>query len=774
MKIKNKKTGKIIEIDETNPKLLAKYGIKIPKAQNGYLNEDPEFRVGDEGYYEPGGAGYELGSPDNMYNTSRFSAPMFQPVKKQNIGAPEIKGMTNYKQTLETPQINGYDYYNPETGEPNQQQRQSNWQQDNQNYTIPSVSGLSQNFQKIGSGAQKMAKGDWKGAISDWGGTEFELAKGFTNIAVAQKQNPRLQKKAATNFKNAQTQSFLNDYNDSQYGTTNIGMMEDGGIAKYKSINQGGMANVEVEDKETLQLNNGLIDSVYGKTHSEGGIPMVLPEGSKVFSEKLKHPDKKKSFAKLAKKFETKKDFDNLESNISDNINKTTAELNIQFKNKSSEELFAEQESMKIQGVFGEKVKNNTMKDYKMKYGGLTKMDGESGANMTPFESTISSRKKPSWWGDRTKLEEMMSNFEKTSGYSFPYYTPDYDVNKMASDYQKAVINKHPQIVTNLFKNKALPFTNKAVDLYKKQNKTKTTPNETELIKFYNKNPQLITEQFGDDLWGMRGFEMQDLPFNSQEEYAAWKQDKDWIPVGDNYFYDVSGENETPLVYKPKLNYSAQQKAKKPSDPLTIPQSDPIKKGQYNSSGLGTIPVVQPFQEPYLESPVARFTFNPNLIDYRNQNPDFTEIDRQYQGATTGDPRIDANLFAKTLNAKNQIAFGTQAQNRQGQMQTDQFNAQVLDRTQSQQYGENDKYRTLVDQMRGAISTQKLLDKSVGQGNFQKQMDYYNFALPTIDKLYGVNPDESYIKKTDPLAQYNQPSKKFGGKIKLKRKKSLK
>jgi len=410
------------------------------------------------------------------------------------------------------------------------------------------------------------------------------------------------------------------------------------------------------------------------------------------------------------------------------------------------------------------------MKDYEMKYGGLTKMDGESGANMTPFESTKDSRKKPSWWGDRTKLEEMMSNFEKTSGYSFPYYTPDYDVNKMAADYQKAVINKHPQIVTNLFKNKALPFTNKAVELYKKQNKTKTTPNETELVKFYNKNPQLITEQFGDDLWGMRGFEMQNIPFNSPEEYAAWKQDKDWIPVGDNYFYDVSGENETPMVYTPQLNYpSTTQKTKplKPSDKLEIPASTPIEKGKYNTQGFKAIPVVQPFQEPYLESPVARFTFNPNLIDYRNQNPDFTEIDRQYQGAKTGDPRIDANLFAKTLNAKNQIAFGTQAQNRQGQMQVDQYNAGALDRLQQLQYGEDNTYRGLVNQMRGALNTQKLMDRSVAQSNAQKQMDYYNFALPTIETLYGVDPNEQYIKKDNPLKQYQ----KYGGKIKPKFKK---
>ena len=173
MKIRNKKTGEIVEI--TDPKQLAQYGLDIPEAKSGikikpskkgtfktqaskmgmgvqeaaskilnapegkyssamrrkanfaknFAKQDggytdiPEFFPGDEGYYEPGGEGY-MGGVDNLYNSSRFSSPMFQPLKKQKIGVPEIKQAPNFKQTIKTPQINSYDFYDPQTGNINQ------------------------------------------------------------------------------------------------------------------------------------------------------------------------------------------------------------------------------------------------------------------------------------------------------------------------------------------------------------------------------------------------------------------------------------------------------------------------------------------------------------------------------------------------------------------------------------------------------------------------------------------------------------------------------
>jgi hypothetical protein len=525
-----------------------------------------------------------------------------------------------------------------------------------------------------------------------------------------------------TRERQSQEQSGGTDYFDKKTGKL-MGTYEDGGIAKYKSMNQGGMANVEVENLETIQTPDGLIDTAYGNTHARGGIPMMLEEGSKVFSEKLKHPEKKKSFAKLAKKFETKKDFENLESPVADNINKFTADLNIQFKNKASDELFAEQENLKLNGVFGEKVKNNTMKDYEMKYGGLTKMDGKSGKNVVDNEPPRSGTK-------GIGAEFFGGNLDNVYEYAKKL---GYSGKKNIGDLQEFAVRVDPIGVSNYME--LVSPNNKALDMFNQKRKDAG-------LKPIDRN------NLTDFSWSY---------FSPEERREAFK-DKKW-------------DFRFPVINKPQITpktvTTPQAKQLRPSEKLEIPASTPIEKGKYNNQGFKAIPVVQPFQEPYLESPVARFTFNPNLIDYRNQNPDFTEIDRQYQGATTGDPRIDANLFAKTLNAKNQIAFGTQAQNRQGQMQVDQYNAGSLDRLQQLQYGEDNTYRGLVNQMRGALNTQKLMDRSVAQSNAQKQMDYYNFTLPTIDTLYGADPNEQYIKKGNPLKQYQ----KYGGKIKPKFKK---
>jgi hypothetical protein len=67
--------------------------------------------------------------------------------------------------------------------------------------------------------------------------------------------------------------------------------MKDGGI-QIRDIGGKGSPTVEVEGDEHIQLPNGFSQEIKGKKHSEGGIPMDLPQGTKIFSEKLKVPVK--------------------------------------------------------------------------------------------------------------------------------------------------------------------------------------------------------------------------------------------------------------------------------------------------------------------------------------------------------------------------------------------------------------------------------------------------------------------------------------------------
>lgn len=156
---------------------------------------------------------------------------------------------------------------------------------------------------------------------------------------------------------------------------------------QIKEIGGQGTPSVEVEGNEHIKLPNGFSQEIKGKSHSEGGIPLNLPLDSKVFSEKLKieTPKGKKSYADLAKKFETKKDFDMLNAKYADGIQKSTADMMIKFKNQQLENLFEMQEQNKMQGLHGQDAQMETMQDYtpEAKYGIHIKPENRGKFNAT-------------------------------------------------------------------------------------------------------------------------------------------------------------------------------------------------------------------------------------------------------------------------------------------------------------------------------------------------------------------------------------------------------
>jgi hypothetical protein len=170
---------------------------------------------------------------------------------------------------------------------------------------------------------------------------------------------------------------------------------------QIKQIGGMGEPNVEVEGEEHIQLPNGFSQEIQGKKHSEGGIPINLPQGTKIFSEKLKVPVSflkeaialdpenqmlkslklpktgKVSYADLAKKFETKKYVDLLNSKDADAIQMTTAQLMIQQNNAKLEELFGLQEQNKISGVHGPQVQQNAQQEQQEQEAQQAQMQGE-------------------------------------------------------------------------------------------------------------------------------------------------------------------------------------------------------------------------------------------------------------------------------------------------------------------------------------------------------------------------------------------------------------
>ena len=61
--------------------------------------------------------------------------------------------------------------------------------------------------------------------------------------------------------------------------------------------------NAEVEGGETMMAPNGESANFNGPTHENGGIPVNLTPGTMIFSDRLKDPISKKTFAELAKKY---------------------------------------------------------------------------------------------------------------------------------------------------------------------------------------------------------------------------------------------------------------------------------------------------------------------------------------------------------------------------------------------------------------------------------------------------------------------------------------
>lgn len=140
---------------------------------------------------------------------------------------------------------------------------------------------------------------------------------------------------------NAEIQAEINKQdmlNKLQYGTFQFG-----GIAKQWGITP----NAEVEKQENAIHPDGQFRQFNGPSHENGGIQTHLPEGTKVFSDKLKMPKTGKTFAELNKANDTRKEDKIINNPNATTVEKATASLMKLAKQKSSDMLFSTQEALK-------------------------------------------------------------------------------------------------------------------------------------------------------------------------------------------------------------------------------------------------------------------------------------------------------------------------------------------------------------------------------------------------------------------------------------------
>lgn len=150
-------------------------------------------------------------------------------------------------------------------------------------------------------------------------------------------------------LRNVFTQKPIYDYNalygpDSSGGTQYQSLIMAKNGANIRKGTSPNITDVEVEGGEFIQLPDLSTQHVQGPSHAKGGVHTNLPEGSRVFSDYLKPLNSKKTYAQLAKKYDTEKYREVLDNPYANDIDRRTAKLLFNKYESILNELFKDQQ----------------------------------------------------------------------------------------------------------------------------------------------------------------------------------------------------------------------------------------------------------------------------------------------------------------------------------------------------------------------------------------------------------------------------------------------
>jgi len=667
-----------------------------------------------------------FGSNGLLYDNSVMETPYYtQAPEVYNINMPEYQYMQN-------PQVTpglADEQNSPDNKLPPNKNSQPQGKQ--QSKPTPMIGPTNNYFLK----AANMATVGGAAANTN---SVLNLSKGIFDVIGSVKQNKYIksyERDRLFNQKEGATKDpFSTYYTDDVYGQSkNPLIFEYGGVNQFKTPRD--MSNSELENLEVIQTPEGLSGTVNGNTHASGGIPMNLPPETKIFSEKLKIDlgGKKKSFAKIAKKYSTEKDFKNLDSKFSDKVNRETSEMNIQMKTNKLDELFNVQEAMKLSGEFGTKVAKDTREQ--MENGGILKYPngGKKGKRL----AGTSNIGEDNFKGD---LNAVYQN-AKILGYTGP---------KDISSLQKWQSTQDPRLISD-YMLRVKP-NNKAIE-YWKENYSSTEP-----IDMMKMTPEERVMVFNDNLWDYR------FPKSSPIPYSG-------IPT------ELSAS--TPHLSN-NFNY-------------TSPYSGNVN----NASQIEFIPLPMPRiydREPLHTSQLRPNLINYRSPDIE---PQLNEINRttrslsRYLPTTPTGVSQRAQFQGNALNAINQ-AFGNYFNTvQQGKIGVDQFNAQARGNVDQINLSERNRFLDQIQRREGNIDTFKRADRERDLQNYYNANQYPNSAnyinqtfnpsanyqgniplagisnfnplIPTDDQTITVTYD-----KNGNIVNKKVTQKKWGGKIKPK------
>lgn len=796
------KTGKISK-DNMQPFTYNQF----IKPNTSYKNVNPTYVNGQLTYMKNGGGGFEeygLAQPNPYVSSQSYIEQQKMPPNK-----PDLMEL-NRPNLLQAPELSGQKISQPI----------------NNKWNANSLATLA--------------------PIADTTLAGINFGKGTIDMIGSNLQNRFVQQREADMY----TQSVFSDamnvtpYETMGYGFTGRNALAADGM-QIRQIGGMGEPNVEVEGKEHIKLPNGFSQEIQGKSHAQGGIPLNLPQGTQIFSEKLKPqvkflkelmeidpqysflskaklPEKGViSYADLAKKFETKKYVDLLNSKTADPIQKTTAEMMMSQSLMALEKLFALQEQNKLSGVHGPQVQQNAMEakqqeqeqaqeqqqsmkqEPMMRHGGYHLPKAQE-ANM-PFVpsggvdvKSYSPKTRSGRHTGETDLDIMKGKSWKDrnltewdQAYAQDYGMPGFNIAELAQD---------PNVAK---KYSSLPGKDPIAGLYQEYmydyHLDRLDPNQNFSPEEREKSRQALQNMWqpsGSTRYGLsKNIKAKGIDFNKAgyEDYANLRGS--FIDAIGQYRYLQPNERPAPAQTTPAAPAGKAPEEKAPEIPVSeqpnklppniVYKDKPINK--YVQPNIDfDLNLGIPLPNIYGREPLNYYKVEPQYIDprYLDIQPELNTLtrgQRTFQNNLGSRSTTDiANLLQSQANTdmgKNQV-YGQKYNYDRGQdAHTQQFNAQA--KMNTDQYNQNSWFGQLEDPIRrreGAISTQQLMDNQSAIENDRKLKAFNNNKGYIEDTFYpykDLTSDEiaNYLSIINKPTENKYSKNKNGGKIKLKLKK---
>lgn len=601
---------------------------------------------------------------------------------------------------------------------------------------------------------------------------------------------------------------------------------------QIRQIGGMGEPNVEVEGREHIKLPNGFSQEIQGKSHAEGGIPLNLPQGTQIFSEKLKVqvkflkelaelnpeyaflakiklPDKGViSYADLAKKFETKKYVDLLNSKAADPIQKATAQMMMSQSLMALEKIFMLQEQNKLSGVHGPQVQQNAMEQMEeskaqeqqesqqeqsmeqepmMKHGGYHLPKAQLG-NMPVITSggvgvkqyspkTSSGRytgetnfditqEPSSWKGNLTEWDQ---------AYSQQYGLPGFTIADLAQD---------PKIAKRY---EALPGKDPLAGLYQEYMydyhldrlayPKNFSPEEVE------KSRQALRKMWqptGSTRYGLsKGIQSKGIDFDKAgyEEYNKLRPS--FIDAIGKYRYlkpnELPIETATPAAKTPEQKTTTEQPEEKAETSSDEPSLNYIKP-------LGATPI---YASPIMtDEPMNYYSLIPEYVQAPIQQPYTYDIDRAMRAAITNATDLSGSgmgnrqaAFSTGIGEKSKRQDIATARNLENKFKADMFNAQNKYATNVENLKNWLNYLELPRRQRKGVQERQ---KMMNQKAFMENMalaNQYGASKGLLDESLNPYKNMSAADLISSLIASNEAKSKeksktvqgkYGGKVKIK------